>query len=79
MPVEVVDITTPVEVITVGLQGPAGSPGGAGIEYLFGSGVPAGGLGSDDDVYQDQDTGTMYKKVGGSWVNQSIVINSGFF
>lgn len=79
MTVEVIDVTKPVEVISVGLQGPAGSPGGAGIEYLFGSGTPAGGLGLDDDVYQDTDTGTIYKKVTGSWVNQNITINSGFF
>ncbi len=56
-----------------GATGPAGADGvdGAdGATWYNGSGVPASGLGVDDDFYLDNDTGDYYKKIAGTWTLQ---------
>jgi hypothetical protein len=56
-----------------GPQGPpaaAGAPGADGADgntHYVGNGAPAGGLGSDGDIYTDADNGDIYEKVTGSW------------
>ena len=53
-----------------GDSGANGSNGTNGNQHFVGNGTPAGGLGNDNDVYTDADTGDIYLKVTGSWVLQ---------
>lgn len=67
-----------VDIVTVGIQGPAGikgdtgdtgpAGGGGSAEWLLGSGIPSNGLGVDTNYYTDSDTEEIYRKTGGSWV-----------
>jgi hypothetical protein len=50
-----------------GIDGGAGSDGADGNTHYVGNGAPAGGLGSDGDIYTDADNGDIYEKVTGSW------------
>lgn len=50
-----------------GPAGPAGTDGTDGNAHYVGNGAPAGGLGSDGDIYTDADNGDIYEKVTGSW------------
>lgn len=44
-----------------------GRPGPQGSEWLVGSGAPADVLGTDNDLYLDDQTGAVYRKAAGSW------------
>ncbi len=52
---------------SAGLDGSAGAAGADGNTHYVGNGAPAGGLGSDGDIYTDADNGDIYEKVTGSW------------
>jgi hypothetical protein len=57
--------------------GPTGAPGQiilAGATIIFGNGVPLNTLGNDGDIYIDQLTGNVYKKITGAWVLQTNII-----
>ena len=47
-----------------GGQGQDGTDGDDGTDMLTGSGAPAGGLGTEGDIYIDADTGEIYEKTG---------------
>lgn len=50
------------------------TPGPAGVSaFLFGTGVPASGLGDDGNLYWDTDTGDIYSKASGSWTLEDTV------
>lgn len=52
----------------IGLAGGSpGPPGADGSVWHSGSGVPAGGLGSNGDFYLNTANGDIYEKGGGSW------------
>lgn len=51
----------------VGIQGPAGSPGG--FSFRTGNGAPNDALGLDNDAYADRDNrGRVYIKSAGTWI-----------
>jgi hypothetical protein len=50
-----------------GASGVGGQDGADGNTHYVGNGAPAGGLGSDGDIYTDADNGDIYEKVTGSW------------
>jgi hypothetical protein len=53
-----------------GIPGPTGAQGTTGDDgatWVTGSGAPTGGLGVDDDLYLDNDSGDVYQKTGGDW------------
>ena len=67
-----------------GTTGPKGDDGDAGSKILFGSGAPGGGLGEDDDMYNDTTTSypqmDVYQKVTGTWQSKGTfgnVVNPG--
>jgi hypothetical protein len=69
---------------TVGPAGAQGTQGDAGSKILFGSGAPSGGLGVDDDMYNDTTTNypqmDVYQKVSSVWQLQGRfgnVVNPG--
>lgn len=49
-----------------GIQGPQGDAGADGVQVLFGTGAPAGGLGGIGDYYKATDSGDFYEKTGTS-------------
>lgn len=51
----------------VGGIGPQGPPGPAGSTWYTGGGTPAVGLGINGDLYLDQLTADVYKKLSGTW------------
>ena len=59
-----------------GIPGPPGAPGLPGVDgedgniWLNGSGVPATGLGEDEDYYLNDDNGDYYLKIAGTWTLQ---------
>jgi hypothetical protein len=48
---------------------------GAGVQWLFGSGIPDNGGGKDNDMYL-QDNGNVWKKTAGAWVFTGINLAS---
>ncbi len=58
------EVEIPADTMSQGPQGPAGY---AGWDYLYGTIVPASGLGSDGDVYLRTATSDFYKKESGTW------------
>lgn len=53
-----------------GAQGPAGANGTNGTNgatWLTGTGAPSDAIGNNNDLYLDEATGNVYKKVGGTW------------
>ncbi len=52
-----------------GASGPQGNTGvtGTGSSLLFGTGVPATGVGINGDSYIAVDSGAHYKKAAGAW------------
>lgn len=60
-----------------GLKGDKGDPGSTGGDWLYGTGAPAGSLGADNNIYYDQQTGNVYKKVAGAWALQFTIQASG--
>jgi len=52
---------------SVGTSGASGTNGADGNQHFVGNGSPAGGLGSDGDIYTDADNGDIYEKITGSW------------
>jgi len=67
-----------------GAAGATGAIGAAGSKILFGSGAPGGGLGADDDMYNDTTTSypqmDVYQKVTGTWQSKGKfgnVVNPG--
>ncbi len=50
-----------------GDSGTNGADGADGSSFLQGTGVPAGGLGNDDDSYLNSLNGDLYLKTGGVW------------
>ena len=49
------------------LKGPGGADGTNSSEWYNGVGVPAPGVGADNDFYINTSNGDLYKKAGGSW------------
>jgi hypothetical protein len=47
--------------------GGPGDPGDPGVQFYFGTGVPAGGLGVDGDVYLRTANDDLYQKISGTW------------
>ena len=59
-------------------KGDTGDTGIQGASILSGTGIPAGGLGLDEDLYIDDANGDFYSKAAGSWTldsNFSSTIN----
>lgn len=50
-----------------GPQGAAGANGTNGATWLTGTGAPADTLGNNNDLYLDEATGNVYKKLAGTW------------
>lgn len=65
---EVILDKKPEGIIVETVTGPAGKPGS---EILFGDGVPNVSLGVNNDVYVDELTSDVYKKIVGVWVLQT--------
>ncbi|WP_444885974.1 hypothetical protein [Microbulbifer sp. PSTR4-B] len=61
------EITQQLTVAQSGVAGPAGPRGPRGATFRFGSGVPAPGLGNNDDQYLDYDSADLYGKSDGNW------------
>lgn len=55
-----------VQIVTKGIQGPAG-PAGIGSEWHQGIGAPASGLGDDNDFYLDTESNDIYEKTSSVW------------
>lgn len=74
-----IKIPTSKEVYVVGGGVVSGGSGGSGggtsdFAYLFGSGLPDDSVGVDGNIYQDIDTGDLYKKVAGAWGFETTVM-----
>lgn len=68
-PGEVYTKTTGVWVLSGNIQGPEGPMGRMGSIWIVGTGVPDEAYGRTVDVYLDEDTGNIYTKTTGVWVN----------
>ena len=59
---------------SAGSTGPAGSAGLDGATIRNGSGVPASGLGNNNDLYINSANNHYYLKISGAWVDQGSMV-----